>query len=243
MQSEWGHALRVTVFGASHEKEIGVQMEGLPKGLPVDTDTLQAFLNRRRPGSFAGSTERKEPDMLVFRTGIKNGKTDGTPLIAVLENRDVSSAPYTRFHDVPRPSQIDWPARLRFGDVTDLNGGGHFSGRMTAVYCIAGGIALQALKSRNVTVAAHLLSVSAVHDRPFDAVHPDPKELSAIAQKPFPVLDDTAGEAMQLENLPILAGFIDAVRHQHGGSAIRCQTRFIAHVKDDVRRDTLQPFL
>ena len=197
MQSEWGHALRVTVFGGSHEPELGVTICGLPAGLSVDSDALQAFLDRRRPKNAVGSTARKEADRIIVRSGIVNGRTDGTPMTAVIENKDADSASYERFRDVPRPSQIDLPARMRFGDAVDLRGGGHFSGRMTAAYCIAGGIAKQALEQKGVTVAAHLLSVGKVHDRAFDPVHPDLSELTALLQKPFPVLDDDAGERMR----------------------------------------------
>ena len=199
MQSEWGHALRMSVFGGSHEPELGVRLCGLPAGLSVDTEALQSFLNRRRPQETAGSTARKEPDAVCIRSGLTDGKTDGTPLVAVIENRDAVSAPYERYRTVPRPSQIDLPARWRFGDDVDLRGGGHFSGRMTAAYCIAGGIALQALQEKSVTIAAHLLSVGSSTDRAFDAVHPDQAELAALKEKPFPVLDDAAGKRMQEE--------------------------------------------
>lgn len=197
MQSEWGHALRLTVFGGSHEPEIGIKLCGLPKGLPVDTDALQSFLNRRRPGDTVGATARREPDALCIRSGLSGGVADGTPLVAVIENRDADSAPYARFRDVPRPSQIDLPARMRFGEGVDLRGGGHFSGRMTAAYCIAGGIAIQALERRGVAIAAHLNAVGGIEDRAFDAVQPNAAELAALKAKPFPVLDDEAGAAMQ----------------------------------------------
>ena len=197
MQSEWGHALCVTVFGGSHEPELGVTVKGLPNGLPVDLDALQAFLNRRRSGAAAGSTARKESDGVQIRSGLVNWCTDGTPLTAVIANRDVDSAPYAQYRDIPRPSQIDLPARMRFGEDLDLRGGGHFSGRMTAAYCIAGGIAKQALSQQGVRIAAHLLSVGDIHDRAFDAVRPDASALDNLQAKPFPVLDDDAGIAMQ----------------------------------------------
>ena len=198
MQSEWGNALRVTVFGASHAPQIGVTIAGLPKGLPVDTDALQSFLDRRAPNARIGSTARREPDRIVIRAGLSDGLTDGEDFVAVIENRDADSAPYAAYADTPRPSHIDYPARLRFGCDTDLRGGGHFSGRMTAAYCIAGGIALQALSRMGVTIAAHLLSAGDVCDAPFDPVDPDAKALSALKEKPFPVLDDGCGARMQV---------------------------------------------
>lgn len=197
MQSEWGRALKLTVFGGSHEKELGVEIHGLPKGLPVDPDALQAFLNRRAPNGGVGATARREADRVIVRSGLPNGLTDGNALLAVIENTDADSGPYARYRDVPRPSQVDLPARLRFGDDIDLKGGGHFSGRMTAAYCIAGGIALQALARFGVRIAAHLLSVGGVQDAAFDPVNPDAAALAALLKKPFPVLDDAAGERMR----------------------------------------------
>lgn len=197
MRSEWGHKLHITVFGASHAPELGVTMEGLPKGLSVDIDALQAFLDRRAPKHGVGSTARREPDRVLFRSGLINGVTTGEPLTTVIENKDADSRPYAAYRDVPRPSHIDYPARLRFGDDVDLNGGGHFSGRMTAAYCIAGGIALQQLHHSGVRIASHLLSVGDVSDTPFDPVDPDPELLRAIGKKPFPVLDDARGQRMQ----------------------------------------------
>lgn len=197
MQSEWGNALHIAVFGASHAPELGVTIEELPKGLSVDLDALQAFLSRRAPGAQTGSTARKEPDRVLIRSGLQNGRTTGEALTAVIENKNADPSSYDAFRDVPRPSHVDYPARLRFGEDVDLSGSGHFSGRMTAAYCIAGGIALQQLSGMGVQIAAHLLSVGDDFDAPFDPVDSDPAVLSAIAEKPFPVLDDACGERMQ----------------------------------------------
>ena len=197
MQSEWGHTLRLTVSGGSHEPEIGIALDGLPRGLHVDVDALQGFLSRRAPGHGVGSTSRTETDRILVRSGLSNGITDGSVFCAVIENTNYDSKPYDRFSDTPRPSQIDLPARWRFGDGIDLRGGGHFSGRMTAAYCVAGGIAYQALSSLGVRIAAHLLSVGDVQDEPFDPVSPDPESFQALRSKPFPVLNDEKGRDMQ----------------------------------------------
>lgn len=193
MQSEWGHALHISVFGGSHEPELGVRMHGIPSGTPIDLAALQSFLDRRAPGNGVGSTARKEADRLIVRSGITDGKADGSEIEIAIENKNVQSKPYGRYRDVPRPSQVDLPARMRFGDGVDLRGGGHFSGRMTAAYCIAGGIAMQVLNSRGVEIAAHLLSVGDVRDAAFDPIDP---ELSLL-NKSFSVLDDAKGLMMQ----------------------------------------------
>ena len=217
MQSEWGHKLHITVFGASHASKLGVTITGLPAGLAVDQSALQSFLNRRAPGSGVGKTARKEPDLVQFLSGLVNGATTGEPLTAVIENKDVDSRPYADYRDVPRPSHMDYPARLRFGEDVDLSGGGHFSGRMTAAYCIAGGIAMQQLEKTGVRIAAHLLSVGGTFDEPFDPVDPDPVRLSAVKDKPFPVLNDARGLLMQdairqaSENGDSLGGRIECI--------------------------------
>lgn len=197
MQSEWGHALRLSVFGGSHEHEIGIRLHGLPAGLPVDIAALQDFLSRRAPGHGVGATARVEADRIEIRSGMTDGVTDGNSLIAAIRNTNYDSKPYETYRDLPRPSQIDLPARWRFGEEIDLNGGGHFSGRMTAAYCIAGGIAIQALSRLGVQIAAHLSSVGDVSDAAFDPVDPDPNAICALRKKPLPVLDDAKGIEMQ----------------------------------------------
>lgn len=197
MRSLWGHKLQIAVFGASHAPELGVTVDGLPAGLSVDTEALQAFLSRRAPGNGVGRSPRKEPDRILFRSGLEGGVTTGGSVTAVIENRDADPKPYALYRDVPRPSHIDYPARLRFGENVDLSGGGHFSGRMTATYCIAGGIVLQQLEKVGIRIAAHLLSVGDIPDAPFDPVDPDPALLSALKDKPFPVIDDAQGLRMQ----------------------------------------------
>ncbi len=197
MKSEWGHKLHITVFGASHAPELGVTVEGLPEGLSVDLKALQAFLARRAPGFGVGKSARREPDLVLFRSGLRDGLTTGEPLTAIIENRDADPKPYADYRDMPRPSHIDYPARLRFGEDVDLSGGGHFSGRMTAAYCIAGGIAVQQLERIGVRIAAHLLSVGGIPDVPFDPVDPDPAIMQDVKKKTFPVLDDACGLSMQ----------------------------------------------
>ena len=148
MSSEFGHLLKISVFGQSHGAAIGVVMDGLPAGEAVDLDALQAFLDRRRPGKNALSTLRKETDRPTFLSGLENGVTCGAPLCAVIQNSDQHSSDYSELRDKPRPGHADYTAFVKWQGQADMRGGGHFSGRLTAPLCIAGGIAKQILARR-----------------------------------------------------------------------------------------------
>ena len=196
MSSEFGHLLKVSVFGQSHGKAIGVVVDGLPAGEAVDFTELQAFLDRRKPGKNPLSTARKEADAPTFLSGLENGMTCGAPLCAVIENSDQHSTDYAGLTDTPRPGHADYTAGVKWGGHADMRGGGHFSGRLTAPLCIAGGIAKQILARRGIFVGAHLSSVGTEDDVPFP-LYPTAALFSEVAAKPFPVLDDSAGERMQ----------------------------------------------
>ena len=196
MSSEFGNLLKISVFGQSHGKAIGVVVDGLPAGEAIDLEELNAFLARRKPGKSPLSTARKESDAPVFLSGLENGITCGAPLCAVIENSDQHSSDYTELRDKPRPGHADYTAFVKWGGQADMRGGGHFSGRLTAPLCIAGGIAKQILARRGVYVGAHLWSVGTERDTPFP-LRPTRELFEAVADKPFPVLDDQAGERMQ----------------------------------------------
>ncbi len=195
MASTFGKLLQISVFGQSHGAAIGVTMDGLPAGLPVDMDKLQAFLARRAPGQGAWATPRKEADAVEILSGLVDGVTCGAPLTAVIRNTNTRSGDYAGLHDCPRPGHADYPAEVKYKGAQDAAGGGHFSGRLTAPICIAGGICLQLLAREGVLLAAHLASVGSAADTPFDPLRP---ELDQV-QKDFPVLSLEAGEAMRQE--------------------------------------------
>lgn len=196
MSSEFGKILRISVFGQSHGRAVGVLVDGLPAGEAVDLRELNAFLDRRRPGRGPLSTARKETDLPVFLSGLEDGRTCGAPLCAVIENADQHSGDYSELKDKPRPGHADYTAAVKWGGHADMRGGGHFSGRLTAPLCVAGGIAKQILARRGIFVGAHLASVAGIPDRPFP-LHPTAELFEAVAKKSFPVLDDGAGEAMR----------------------------------------------
>ncbi len=154
MNSSYGDNIRITIFGQSHAPAIGVTVEGLPAGFTIDRAALQAFLDRRAPGRDATSTARREADAPEFLSGLVGDVTCGAPLTAIIRNSNTRSQDYEELRAVPRPGHADWPAQVRFGGFQDVAGGGHFSGRLTAPLCIAGGIVLQILAQEGVTVQA-----------------------------------------------------------------------------------------
>ena len=159
MSSSYGENFRISIFGESHAAAIGVTMEGLPAGSPIDSGTLQAFLERRAPGRDAFSTSRREADAPEFLCGVKNGVATGAPITAIIRNADTRSNDYANLANVPRPGHADYPAEVKFGGFQDRAGGGHFSGRLTAPLCIAGGVVLQQLERLGVSVSARAIRI------------------------------------------------------------------------------------
>lgn len=189
-----GH-LTVTIFGQSHAPAIGVTIDGLPAGHAIDLDALQAFLDRRAPGQNDWSTPRKEADSPEILSGLADGVTCGAPLAAVIRNTNTRSKDYSNLRDIPRPGHADFTAQVKYGGAQDVAGGGHFSGRLTAPLCIAGGICKQLLAEEGIAVGAHIASIGGIADAPFDPV--DPGDVTLPGQKPFPVWSDRAGARMR----------------------------------------------
>ena len=199
MSSCFGENIRVSVAGESHGEALGVIIDGLPAGFQIDMEALSAFMKRRAPGQNRFSTPRKEGDKPEFLSGLRENVTTGAPLLAVIRNTNTRSADYNALRDVPRPGHADFTAEMRYGGFQDARGGGHFSGRLTAPLCIAGGIARQMLLEKGISVFALIKSVHGVEGEMPAYRKEEEDALRKIAEKPFPVWDDAAGEKMQAE--------------------------------------------
>lgn len=187
--SQYGEHLHLTIFGQSHAPAIGMTLEGLPAGEAIDMEALQGFLNRRAPGQNEWSTPRKEADVPEFLSGLVGNVTCGAPLTAIIRNTNTRSGDYAGLSVVPRPGHADFTAAVKYGGHADFAGGGAFSGRLTAPLCIAGGICLQLLRRRGITVISRIAAIGGVTDTaPLTA---------STAGKPFPVVEDAAGEAIR----------------------------------------------
>ena len=204
MSSVYGEKLKVSLFGQSHSEAIGVAIDGIPAGIKINIDRLHTFMQRRAARSGI-STARREPDIPEFLSGIKNGVTCGAPLCAVIRNTNVRGGDYKGLSSTPRPSHADYAVGCKLGNNADYSGGGHLSGRLTAALCIAGGICLQFLEGMAITVGAHIDSIGGIKDTPFNPVNITADELSTITSKPFPVINDNAGEQMQKRILEVKA--------------------------------------
>ena len=193
MSSTYGENLKLSIFGQSHGAAIGMTLDGIPAGLPVDFEKLQEFLNRRAPGRNGWSTARKEADSPEFLSGLADGFTCGAPIAAVIRNTNAHSGDYCDLKNIPRPGHADYTAHVKYGGFQDAAGGGHFSGRLTAPLCIAGGMCKQWLEEMGIQIGAHILAVGECGDLYFDPMDPEIESVGAD----FPVLDADAGQAMR----------------------------------------------
>ena len=193
MSSTYGENLKLSIFGQSHGAAIGMTLDGIPAGLPVDVEALQTFLNRRAPGQNDWSTPRKEEDKPDFLAGLVEGFTCGAPIAAIIPNNNTRSGDYNELKDCPRPGHADYTAQIKYGGFQDAAGGGHFSGRLTAPLCIAGGLCKQWLEEMGIHIGAHILAIGECGDYYFDPMDPEIESVSSD----FPVLNPEAGENMK----------------------------------------------
>ena len=164
MSSTYGEMIRLTIFGQSHSPAIGMTLEGIPAGFSIDMEKLERFLARRAPGRNAWSTPRAEADRPEFVAGLLGNVTCGVPLTAIIRNTNTRSGDYAELKKKPRPGHADLTAQYKYHGYQDHAGGGHFSGRMTAPLCIAGGICRQLLEKEGVKIMARIAAIGDVED-------------------------------------------------------------------------------
>ncbi|MFZ1023135.1 MAG: chorismate synthase [Thermoplasmata archaeon] len=173
----FGTRFRVTLFGSSHGPEVGVEIEGIPQGTPIDARAIQTELDRRSPVGRRLATKRQETDQLVIDRGELDGRSTGDVFRAHVRNEDVRRSPYDALRDTPRPGHADFPARIRYGPEADLSGGGIFSGRMTVGLVIAGAIGRSLLGPKGIDVVSFTRSIG-----PIEATVPDDIELARLRE-------------------------------------------------------------
>ena len=193
MSSTYGENLKLSIFGQSHGPAIGMTLDGIPAGLPVDIEKLQKFLNRRAPGQNDWSTTRREEDRPEFLGGILDGYTCGAPIAAVIHNKNTRPNDYENLKDCPRPGHADYTANVKYGGFQDAAGGGHFSGRLTAPLCIAGGLCKQWLEEMGIQIHARINCIGGEADAEINPMQPQVEKISAD----FPVIDPEAGKRMR----------------------------------------------
>lgn len=167
-----GKKIQLSIFGQSHSAAIGMSIDGLPSGVFIDLEQLHTFLKRRAP-KLPTDTSRIEPDDIEVLSGIVDGYSCGTAISMIIYNRHQRSSDYDSLDARPRPGHCDYPAYAKYGKYHDFRGGGHFSGRLTAALCLAGGICIQLLQRQGIKLAAHIYNIGEVYDLPFDELNPD----------------------------------------------------------------------
>jgi chorismate synthase len=191
MKNSIGSSVILTVWGESHGPAVGVVLDGLCPGIPVDEAYIAEQLARRRPAGPA-DTARVEPDRFQLLSGVYRGRTTGSPLTILIPNENVRSADYAAQERLARPSHADFSAQMKYHGFQDPRGGGHFSGRVTAGIVAAGAICRQALSARGIRLATHILRLGDVEDAPFTDVA---SEIERIEAKRFPLILDLEEQA------------------------------------------------
>jgi chorismate synthase len=145
MSSTFGTLFRVTTFGESHCKGVGVVVDGCPPGMALREDDIQAQLDRRRPGQSKMATDRQEADQVAIISGVEFDKTLGTPICLLVANKDQRPGDYGEMSRVPRPSHADYTYQMKYG-IRASSGGGRASARETIGRVAAGAIAEKYLR-------------------------------------------------------------------------------------------------
>jgi chorismate synthase len=160
-----GRAFKITSFGESHGKVVGIIIDGIPAGLAFDRQFIQNELEKRKPGQSKVSTQRREADEVKFLSGIFKNRTTGAPICMIIKNEDVDSSKYEDLKDLLRPSHIDYTALRKYGGFADYRGSGRFSGRITAGFVMAGAVAKLILRKYEISVFAYTKSIGVIEDQ------------------------------------------------------------------------------
>ena len=185
----FGTLFRITTWGESHGKGVGVIIDGCPPKLPLTQEMIQAMLDRRRPGKSSASTLRKEPDQAIIMSGVFEGMTTGTPIMIMVENKDARSTAYSPYANLYRPGHGDISYMAKYG-IRDWRGGGRASARETVARVAAGAVAREILERYGISVVAYTLELGGIKAEDFN--------LAAIHQNMFLCPDSDAAEKMAL---------------------------------------------
>lgn len=159
--STLGNHFKITTWGESHGKALGVVIDGCPAGLKLSEDDIQSFLNRRRPGQSRFTTPRSETDAVEILSGIFDGRTTGTPISLAVYNQSARSADYSKIADYYRPGHADYTFDQKFG-FRDYRGGGRSSGRETIGRVAAGAIAVKLLSLLGIRLLTYTAAIGPV---------------------------------------------------------------------------------
>ena len=212
MGATWGEKFKVTLFGESHGAAIGVVIDVLPAGFKPDLAKVDAMMARRSAkGREKLATARREGDEYEIVSGYFDGACTGTPLCAVIRNKDTHSPDYERMRFLMRPGHSDWGYFVKEKGFNDYRGGGHSSGRLTAPLVFAGALAMQLLEEKGIKIGAHIAEIAGEEDERFDPVCPQIEKIL-----PCGTLSEKAWERMRAKVLEA------AERGDSVGGVIEC---------------------
>ena len=192
MKNTFGTSVAVTIMGESHGEFIGAVIDGLAPGIDVNEEYIRHMLFLRRPDGKI-STPRKEKDEFRIVSGVKGGKTTGTPITLLIPNENVKPGDYSQIKCVARPSHADYTAECKYHGYQDSSGGGHFSGRITAALVAAGAICRYALEQKGIYIGTHVKKCAGITDRDFENLTDD---INSLNNKTFAVLNEACEKEM-----------------------------------------------
>jgi chorismate synthase len=166
MNNSLGEVFRITSFGESHGRCVGVVVDGCPAGLVITPDDIQMEVDKRKPESIAGGTARAEEDKVEILSGVFKGLTTGAPICLLVWNKDVDSSQYEKNRFLLRPGHADYTALMKYGGFNDYRGGGRFSGRVTVGPVMAGAIAKKILATCGIEVLAYTMRIGDIKLKP-----------------------------------------------------------------------------
>jgi len=216
-----GTKFKISSFGESHGKVIGVLIDGTPAGLNFDLDFIQYELDKRKPGQSHLTTARKESDKVEVLSGIFNDKTTGAPICLIIKNQSFDSTKYDKFKELLRPSHVDYVSIKKYGGYADYRGSGRFSGRITAGFVMAGAIAKLILNQFNIFTFAYTESIGKIKD-PTDYSTDNIEQLAKVKEE-SPVKSLNAQLSLKMENE------IESVKNSKDsvGGSIKCVVKNI----------------
>ena len=185
--SSFGNIFKITTWGESHGKALGVVIDGCPAGLALTEQDIQKYLNRRKPGTSSITTPRKEADEVEILSGTFEGRTTGTPISLMVRNTSQISKDYSEIASYYRPGHADYTFDQKYG-FRDYRGGGRSSGRETAARVAAGAIATEILKKSGIKITAYTIKAAGIEAKE--------RDFSQIEKNLLRCPDATAAEKM-----------------------------------------------
>ena len=190
----FGKLFRVTTFGESHGKAIGCIVDGVPAGLKIDEEFIQAQLDRRKPGKSKLETARKEDDKVEILSGVFEGVSTGTPIAMVIYNTNQKSKDYSNIKDLFRPGHADFTYYHKYG-LRDYRGGGRSSARETAARVAGGAIAQLMLKSLGIEIQSGIVEIDGIKAQKLDFEYAKTSKLNALDKEIEPLQEEAVLKA------------------------------------------------